>query len=134
MGDHTEEITLDTYLAVERANWQNDHDVAALVISTGKQAKTLFRRLESLGNIELGSKKLSRFRMDLKDITPVLDLLKAKGHGVIYKTDDGSFEAHFQTRTGKVSSGLFVGYDYQSNKVYRGPKIKGWTNQFPRLR
>lgn len=134
MSDKLEEIPLTTYFAVEQIRGQTDHDIAAEILCAGKRAGTLFRRLECIGTIQLGTRKLSRVRTDLKDPGPLLEKLKAKGHGVVVQSKAGGFEAHFGNRQGRVDGSLIMGYlsghEPRPTKLYKGPKIKGWTEQF----
>lgn len=125
------EIPLTTYFAVEVLSWASSHQVAEAVIRQSKENGTLFRRLESMGPIEVAGRKFERFRTDLADVKlgPVLDHMLTKGHGVVGKTSEG-YEVRFPVRSGKVKSTVLLGGTPVRTRMYRGPKIKHWERQF----
>lgn len=125
------EIPLTTYFAVEILSWTTPHQVAEAVIRQAKENGTLFRRLESMGSVEVAGRKFERFRTDLSDtnLDPVLTSLLTKGHGVVGKITDG-YEVRFPIRTGRINSTILLSGKAVKTRMYRGPKIKYWERQF----
>jgi hypothetical protein len=124
--------SLNTYFAVQLKDREVSHHVAGAVLHTAKSLGLLFRRLEVLDTVTVGTSSFVRMRADLVNPFPVLDKVYADGRGVISSMAGGDYAVRlFGGRIGKVPN-LFM---HSAPKVgqarmYRGTKIKRWETQF----
>jgi hypothetical protein len=124
------DIKLPTLFAVELLRGERPHHVAEAVIRAGKKCGKLFRRLEVLDMISLGMRSFIRFRSDLTSPV-VLEQVLTEGRGVVRNHGTLGFEVRFPSRQGKVPG--FMMYEATRpgiQRMYRGPKIKGWEKAF----
>lgn len=129
MSDNTTDLRPKTYIAVEIPSSLTVHEVAEIVIRAGKAVGVWFRRLESIGLIDMAARKFVRFRIDLDDPKPVLRHVLDQGFGVIYLSN-GNYRVYLPPRVGFVNVSTMMGTPESNVRLYKGPKIKGWEDAF----
>lgn len=123
---------LNTYFAVQLKDKEVAHHVAAVVLRTARGLNVLFRRLEVLDTVTVGTLTFVRMRADLLNPYPVLDQIYTDGRGVIGSMTGGEYAVRMPGRpVGKVSN-LFMhaAAKLGQTRMYRGTKIKRWEAQF----
>lgn len=124
--------SLNTYFAVQLKDREVAHHVAGAVLHAAKSLGLLFRRLEVLDRVSIGSNNFVRMRADLVNPFPVLDKLYSDGRGVLSSMAGGEYAVRIPGRQGGKVSNLWM---HSTPKVgqarmYRGTKIKRWETQF----
>ena len=123
---------LKTYFAAQlRPGEQPIHVVAALM-KAAKEAKILFRHLELLDVVTIGTVSYVRMRSEIVNPYPILDLLYGTGRGVVSSMQGGEYVARLPGgRMGRVS-GLVMHATAKlgQTKMFRGTKFKHWDRQF----
>lgn len=125
-------IETNTYFAVQLLQNETTHRVAELILRAARDIKVLFRRLEILDTITIGTNRYARVRTDLASPNAVLDRLLLQ-RSVVAPVSGSSYLVRFPDgRTGKLTSFVMhVAPRPGQSRIYRGPKIKRWEEQFP---
>jgi transcriptional regulator with XRE-family HTH domain len=125
-----EPVTMANYFAVQILRGESVKDVAYDLMKAAEGAGELFRKLQILDCISVGTTAFARFRSDLGDVASVLS---ASGRGFI-AFSDGCYRATF-TDGRQVKYPTTVMCSVQKSgfgQSYAGPKIIRWAQQFPR--
>jgi hypothetical protein len=126
------EEPLNTYFAVQLRQHEATIDVVASVMRAAKATKILFRRLEILDKISIGTSEYARMRSDVPSASLILDQLFREGRAVVGLVPGNGYVVRVAGgRTGKVTNLLMhatskPGYA----RVFRGTKMKFWARQF----
>ena len=126
------EEPLNTYFAVQMMQHEATIDVVASVMRAAKTLKVMFRRLEILDKMTIGTSTYVRMRADVISSRPILDQLFSDGRAVVGLVPGNGYVVRVSDgRTGKVTNLLMhatskPGY----SRVFRGPKMKFWERQF----
>lgn len=125
-------VATPTYFAVEvKTSYEKTIDLAKVVLTVAKAQGILFRRLEAMDVIEIGSTKFMRFRTDLQPATQLVDAILNEGRGVIAANAAGGYELRSRTKNGPVPSTRILSTPRAAGtKMFRGTKIKLWERQF----
>lgn len=125
-------VATPTYFAVEiKTSYEKAPDLAKIVLTTAKGLGILFRRLEAMDVIEIGSTKFMRFRTDLTPALPLADALFESGRGVIALSVGGGYRMRTKTKEGTIPSTTLLAVPRAAGvKTFRGTKIKLWERQF----
>jgi hypothetical protein len=126
-----DDIDLSTYFAVQSTRYETSHDVAKAVMMASKTAQVLFRRLESLDTMSVGTSTFIRFRADLGTPRAVFGALLAGGRGVIECQGKTYVVKLPGGRSGPMNTLTMHAEPKPGNqRMYRGTKIKSWEDQF----
>jgi hypothetical protein len=123
---------LNTYFAVQLKPAEQAIHVVEAVLKAAKASSLLFRRLEQLDILTIGTLTLVRMRADLVNPYPVLDRLYAEGRAVVSSMQGGEYVARLPGgRMGKVSNvTMHAIAKLGQPKMFRGTKMKYWERQF----
>ncbi len=128
------EVILNSYFAVQLKLREDPAKVVETVCLRARSMGILFRRIERLDTFTLGTRSFLRLRSDLSRSKEVLlALATAEGRGVVYPTADSKFETFVAGRTVPFSAAIMHLVPRGSVQMFRGPKVKNWTRQFPGL-
>lgn len=122
---------LNTYLGVQIKPKQSAHDVAAIVMSAAKDMGVLFRRLEMLDTISVGTFSYARMRTDIVNPVKILNHLRSVQHATI-AYEEGDYVLTFPDgRVGRVPNLVMHAIPkLGQSRMYRGTRIKHWERQF----
>jgi hypothetical protein len=124
-------IPLNTFFAVEIRGSESTHAVSAAICKAADEAKTLFLRLEVLDRIAVGGTQFVRYRSDILNPHPMLDLLFTQKRSIVQPSAKG-YEVRFVSgRSGPVTSMLMLATPrLGQGELYKGPKVVGWEVAF----
>lgn len=124
--------TLNTYFAVQLKPGEKTIQVVAAVMNAAKEANILFRRLEQLDTINIGTSSFVRMRTDLLNPYLVLDRLYNDKRAVVSSMQGGEYVARLPGgRMGKVTNlVMHATAKLGQTRMFRGTKIKHWERQF----
>lgn len=120
------------YFAIQILPDEQAHVVAKLVLSTAKGLGILFRSLEVLDTISLGTHLYARMRADLESALQIVERLeKQSPRGVVFE-NQGQYVVRMPNgRSGKVPYiTMHAIAKLGQTRAYRGTKIKRWEQQF----
>jgi hypothetical protein len=123
---------LRTFFAIQLKQGEGVHHVAEAVLRAAKDVPPLFRRLEVMDKLSIGTGSYVRMRTDMAKPSPVLDKLYNEGRAVVSSTQGGDYTIRIPGgRIGKVSNLVMhaVAKTGQS-QMFQGTKIKHWERQF----
>jgi hypothetical protein len=123
---------LNTYFAAQLKTAEKAVHVAEAVMKAAKAADILFRRLEVLDIVTIGTTRFVRMRSEIVNPFPILDRLYHEGRGVISSKHGGEYVALLVGgREGKVSNILMhASPKLGQSRMFRGTRIKHWERQF----
>lgn len=122
-----EPVTMGSYFAVQILKGESVKDVAYAVMEMAESAKALFRKLQILDCITVGTTPFARFRSDLGDPVAVL---KGSNRGCIAFVD-GAYRVLFDGRQVKHPTAVMLSAHRAGfGQIYAGPKIARWRAQF----
>lgn len=118
------------HFAVQIKDEENQRSLIKELLHTANSMGVLFRRVEVLGPMSVGSTKLIRCKTDLDTLDPLLDRLNAQGRSTI-RPSGPSYTADIGSRKGVVATATMQAMPLSGYPVvYRGTKIKFWERQF----
>jgi hypothetical protein len=126
-----EPVNLANYFAVQILRGESVKDVAYAVIKAAEAEGFLFRKLQVLDCISVGTASFARFRSDLGDLASILN---ASNRGYI-AFDDGCYRVSLPGhRPGlKYPTTVLCSVGKSGfGQIYAGPKVARWAQQFPR--
>jgi hypothetical protein len=123
---------LNTYFAVQLKQGEQAVHVAEAVMKAAKTEGILFRRLEVLDTMSLGSMSFARMRSEIANPFPILDRLYIEGRAVVNRVQGSEYAVRLQGgRVGKVTNVLMhATAKLGQSRMYRGTKFKYWARQF----
>jgi hypothetical protein len=123
---------LKTYLAVQLKPREVSIHVVKAVMGAAKDLGILFRRLEVLDTMTMGTLSFVRMRTEMLAPYTILDRLYSDGRSVISSMNGGEYMARLLGgRVGKVNNLVMHATPKLGQaKMYRGTKIKHWERQF----
>ena len=127
----TEPVTMAHYFAVQILRGESVKDVAYALMKAAEGASVLFRKLQILDCISVGTTAFARFRSDLSDVEAIL---KDSDRGYI-SFSEGCYRVTFtdgrqvKYPTTVICSVQKAGF----GQTYAGPKIARWAHQFARV-
>lgn len=118
--------------AVQALRGESYREVAQVVLQTAESRKELFRKLEVMGIMTVGTAAFVRFRADVADVHRVCKGLERRAYIVEV---GGTYTVSFvDGRTGKVpATTMCLGPQVGFGMSYAGPKIVRWKQQFVRV-
>lgn len=123
----------NTFFAVQLRPGETPHELAAVVLQIADEAKSRFRRLDTLDIIEIGGWSFVRFQSDVINPFPVLDRLLACGRSYISPSFGSYMLRATSGRYGKVpGTPMHTAPCGQHFRQYRGPRAQDWQAQFVR--
>lgn len=129
------EPILNTYFAVQLLPREHPQEEAAAICKAAKDVGALFRRLEVIDTLPLGTGLYIRCRSDVVNPYPMLEKLLEKKRGFVAAKPDGGFVVKLANgRVGQLpGSTMHAVARGGFHATYKGPKIKLWERQFPGL-
>lgn len=123
---------LKTFFAVQLKPAEQAIHVVEAVMKAAKAAGILFRRLELIDSMTVGTQTYVRMRTEIMNPYPILDRLYAEGRGVVSSMQGGEYVARLPGgRMGKVSNiVMHASPKLGQARMFRGTKIKHWERQF----
>lgn len=124
-------INAKTYFAIQIQRQERASEIAELVLSTAEKVGSRFKRLESLDTITIGSTCLLRFRSDVDDATPFLDVLVGQKRGVV-RMQEWKYFLVCNGRKGTIPTTTMLSTPCRTDQqcVYLGTAIPHWQQQF----
>lgn len=122
---------LRTYIAVQVKPDEHPIRVVEAFVRTAGDVKILFRHLELLDTISIGTVTFARMRTDILNPEPILGHLHESGRAVV-SSPRKEYEVRLSGgRTGRVSNLIMhatpkVG----QSRMFRGTRFKFWERQF----
>jgi hypothetical protein len=114
--------------AVE-TQYQPPRFIAQLVLTTAFELGYVFKHLDVLDKIEIGSVQYQRFKVqDTIDVAELLDTLFKRGRAVIGPGTEG-FVIRIKSKVAKVPFSLMQAAP-RTSVQYRGPGDQHWQRQF----
>lgn len=125
----TEPVVLSSNFAVQLLPRESYRDVAKLVLATADEAKVLFRKLEVMELMTVGTTTFVRFRSDLRDVGRVCERLAGRSY---VAERAGAYVVHFiDGRAGRLpATSMCLGAKAGFGVVFTGPRIAKWKAQF----
>ena len=125
----TGETVLGTYFAVQLLRCEHVKDVARAVMEAADARGVLFRKLQVMDFVSIGTSSYVRFRSDLEEPDAVLTglnrgFISFRDGNYRFTFPDGRQGVRFPTTT--MCSVQKAGF----GQTYSGPKVKRWTQQF----
>ena len=126
-GEATAELA--TYFAIQLLRGENHKILAQDVLEAASKQGVLFRKLQALDTVTLGTMSLLRFRSDIPDAYPVVKRLK--GRGIAYQ-DKGQYVVQFPNgKVGKFPTMTMCSAPkLGEGHIYVGTRIRRWRQQF----
>jgi hypothetical protein len=124
---------LNTYFAIQLKRESEPAEIAVEIFCKhAKELKILFRRIEVLDTIGIGTSTYVRLRSDLTNPFAVLDKIYINGRGVVSSEPGGKYRARIPGgRVGEISHlVMHASPKPGQSRTFRGPKFKYWTRQF----
>jgi hypothetical protein len=114
--------------AVE-TQYQHPKAITQIVLTTAFEIGYVFKHLDVLDRIEIGSVQYQRFKvLDTIDVTELLDALFKSGRAVIGPGTEG-FTIRIRSKVAKVPFSLMQAAP-RTSVQYRGPGDQYWQRQF----
>lgn len=122
---------LSTFFAVQPKPREHAVNVVEAVMRAAKSSGVLFRHLELLDTITIGTTPFVRMRTETTSLAPILDQLYSDGRSCV-SAKGGEYVARLQGgRVGKVPQALMhATAKMGQSRMFRGPKFKFWDRQF----
>lgn len=126
------EEPLKTYFAIQLRVGEAPIQVARAVMDAAKGMSILFRKLEVMDTVTLGTSSFVRMRSEILNPHPILDRLYNDGRAVVSVLPSGEYGVRFQGgRVGKVSQTVMHALPkLGQSRMFRGTKFKYWNRQF----
>jgi hypothetical protein len=122
---------LKTYFAVQIRPSETPINVVSAIMVTAKSLGILFRRLEVLDTMTLGSVAYVRMRTELTNPCPILEKLFSEGRSTVSATQGGYTACLPGGRFGKVPQlTMHAIPKLGQSRMFRGPKYRFWERQF----
>ncbi len=124
---------LNTYFAVQLKPREQAIHVVEAIMKVAVDAGILFRRLEVLDTVTIGTMAFVRVRSEIVNPFPILDrLYSAEGRAVVSAAKGGEYSARMQGgRIGRVTHLLMhATAKLGQTRMFRGTKFKHWDRQF----
>ncbi len=123
---------LNTYFAAQLKAAERPHHVAQEVMKAAKGAAVLFRHLEVMDTVSVGTFTFVRMRSEIINPFPILDRLYEAGRGVVAVSPGGEYLVRLPGgRSGRVAQAVMhATAKLGQSRMYRGTKFKFWDRQF----
>jgi len=125
-----EPVHLSTYFAVQLLRGESHKQVANVILTEAEAKGILFRKLQVLDIVSVGTTSFVRFRGDLPDAFAVLKALRDRA--LIVPDSVGAYTVTFPNgRSGKFpGSSMCSSPKMGFGHTYAGTRIKKWKQQF----
>lgn len=126
----SEPVVLGSYFSIQILRGESYRDVANAVLTASDSLGVLFRKLQVMDIMAVGTTAFVRFRSDITELDKVLQALPTRGRVAADAT--GAYVVTFQDgRRGKyptstMNSSAKLGF----GQTFAGPRIKNWRRQF----
>lgn len=123
---------LKTYFAAQLKPGEQPIRVVAAVMKAAKAGAILFRRLELLDTVSIGTLSFVRMRSEMVNPYPILDVLYNEGRAVVSSIQGGEYIVRLPGgRMGKITNLLMhATAKLGQTRMFRGTKFKYWDRQF----
>jgi len=123
---------LKTYFAVQVQRGEQPIRVVEAVMKSAKGTGILFRKLELIDTVSIGTSTFARMRTDILNPFPLLDKLYEEGRAIVCSMQGGEYVARMPGgRMGRVSNLIMHAIPkLGQTQMFRGTKMKHWERQF----